>query len=211
LVTWYPQPLFEAGGGSRAGIAAVAAAAALGPIAWHVLQRRLVLIAATQLSFLLGGMLALFLARPVYLVFAVDRFDLVAARDISARDLAEVKRDEFRRRPLDGPKYVAAVLPDTPRDRQRILDASLEGKDLQRFPQQYVPYQDEVRNVLARAKPLASVHARDPAAFDRALGALGRQRESVRVLPLRAKNRDGVVLLDAASGAPLGILLVEPW
>ncbi|MBS0336766.1 MAG: hypothetical protein JSS40_08160, partial [Proteobacteria bacterium] len=104
-----------------------------------------------------------------------------------------------------------AVLPLDERERQRLIDSALEGKDLQRFPKYYVPYPREAANALRRAKPLAAVYGRDPGTFDRFLQTAGRPPESVRVLPLRARKRDGVVLLDAASGMPLGVLLVEPW
>ena len=164
-----------------------------------------------QVAALGGGFLMVFISRPAYLVFTVDRFDLVAAIDLSARDLSEAKSDAFRRRPMDGPRFAAALLPSNTRERDRLLDSSLEGKDLQRLPQYFVPYESEARNALKRAKPLSAVYARDPAAFDRFLQSTGRAQESVRVLPLRAKKRDGVVLLDNSSGLPLAVLLVDPW
>jgi hypothetical protein len=211
LVSWYPSPLFEAGGGSRPGIFLAVASALLGPVAGYFLTRRRAWVWGAQLAVLLAGLLMVYLERPVYLVFTLDRFDLVAAIDLSARDLAEAGTEEFRRRPLDGPKYVAAVLPRDERARQYLIDSALAGKDLQRFPQYYVPYPGEAGSALKRAKPLASVYFRDPVAFDRFMLATGRGADSLRVLPLRAKKRDGVVLLDAASGMPLAVLLVEPW
>ncbi|MBS0336767.1 MAG: hypothetical protein JSS40_08165, partial [Proteobacteria bacterium] len=87
LLIWYPQPLFEAGGGSRGGIFAAVASAVCGPLAGYAFSRRLRWVVAVQLAVLAGGLFAVFLARPVYLVFTVDRFDLVRALDISARDL----------------------------------------------------------------------------------------------------------------------------
>jgi len=33
----------------------------------------------------------------------------------------------------------------------------------------------------------------------------------VKFLPLSAPSKDGVVLLDAVSGVPLQILLINPW
>jgi hypothetical protein len=45
----------------------------------------------------------------------------------------------------------------------------------------------------------------------RHLSSTGRSQESVRFLPLRGKLADGAVLLDAKTGAPLDILLVDPW
>jgi hypothetical protein len=45
----------------------------------------------------------------------------------------------------------------------------------------------------------------------RTLASIGRSAESVKFLPLRGRQADGAVLLDAKTGAPLDILLVDPW
>jgi hypothetical protein len=43
------------------------------------------------------------------------------------------------------------------------------------------------------------------------LRSAGRSADSVTFLPLHAPRTDAAVLLDAVSGAPLEILLVDPW
>jgi len=45
----------------------------------------------------------------------------------------------------------------------------------------------------------------------RALSSIGRSQEPVKFLPLRGRQADGAVLLDAKTGAPLDIVLVDPW
>jgi hypothetical protein len=52
---------------------------------------------------------------------------------------------------------------------------------------------------------------REPDEIQRYLISTGRTPESVKFLPLRARERDGAVLLDAVSGLPLKIILVNPW
>jgi hypothetical protein len=89
--------------------------------------------------------------------------------------------------------------------------ASLQGKDLQMHPQYYVPYEQEIPNALARAQPLAPLLKRDPERVQRGLQSAGRSQEAVKFLPLRGKDADGAVLLDAKTGAPLEIVLVDPW
>jgi hypothetical protein len=169
------------------------------------------LLLAAQGIALAGCALALYVQRPVYLVFTNDRFDLVLARELSPRDLAKAK-GEFMRRPLGPPIYVAAPTPADPAETQRILNIALGGgKDLQAYPQHFVPYAGEARNALKRAKPLAGILARDDGSLQRYLESSGRAAESVRYLPLRARKKDGVVLLDAATGSPLQVLLIEPW
>ena len=209
LMVWYPQPLFEAAGTGRLPVFVALLAAALGPFVFRSRRR---LIAGIQLVVLAGCALALYVQRPVYLVFTVDRFDLVLAKDIHPADLAKAPREEFRRRPLGSPPYVAVLPPADPVEAQRILATALDGgKDLQAYPQYYVPYAQEARNALRRAKPLDAVFAKDPATVESYLAAAGRSQASVRFLPLRARKRDGIVLLDAASGLPLRVLLVDPW
>jgi hypothetical protein len=88
----------------------------------------------------------------------------------------------------------------------------LQGKDLQMHPQYYVPYEDEIGNALKRAQPLERLLNRHSGGeVQRHLSAAGRTEESVRFLPLRGKQADGAVLLDARTGAPLDIVLVDPW
>lgn len=220
LLVWYPRPLFAAAGSGKLAVALAIVAAALGPLAGFLLRRAgrpldkrgLKRVAGLQLLALAGCALALYLQRPVYLVFTLDRFDLVLARDLDPRDLAKAKLPEFRHRPLDGPRYVAAVPPADPAEVQRILDQTLAGgKDLQRYPEYYVAYPAEARHALARAQPLDLLIRRDPERVGRYLESAGRSSDALRFLPLRAPGRDGVVLLDAVSGLPQGVLMIEPW
>jgi hypothetical protein len=89
--------------------------------------------------------------------------------------------------------------------------ADLQGKDLQLHSQYYVPYEQEVPNVLKRAQPLDVLVKRDSEAVRAHLESAGRTEDSVKFLPLRGKLTDGAVLLDASTGAPLDIVLVDPW
>ena len=175
-------------------------------------KSRVTTIAVVQTFVLAGCALALYVQRPVYLVFTIDRFDLVLAGDLDPRDLAKAARAEFQRRPLGGPEYVAALPPADPAEAQRILVGSLDaGKDLQAYPQHYVPYAQEARNALRRAKPVDAIRAPGSGKLARHLESIGRAPASVRFLPMRARKEDGIVVLDAVSGLPLAILLVDPW
>jgi hypothetical protein len=219
LTVWYPRPLFEAAGGDRLIFILVAVDVTLGPLITLIIFKAgkrglkfdLAVIAMVQLSALAYGMHTVYLARPVYLVFTKDRFELVSAKDLDPEDLHKVTDPEFDHLPLGGPRYIAAVSPSDPTARQKMLMSSLEGKDLQMFPQYYVPYEQEIGSVLARAQPVATLLGRDTERVQRGLQSAGRSQEAVKYLPLRASQVDGAVLLDAKTGAPLGIVLVDPW
>jgi hypothetical protein len=220
LLVWYPRPLFEAAGGDRLIFILVAVDVTLGPLITLIIFKAgkkglkfdLAVIALLQVAALAYGMHTVYLARPVYLVFTKDRFDLVSAKDLDPEDLAKANRTEFGVLPLGRPRYIAAVSPSDPQARAKLLDAALQGKDLQMHPQNYVPYEDEIGNALKRAQPLERLLNRHSGGeVQRHLSAAGRTEESVRFLPLRGKQADGAVLLDARTGAPLDIVLVDPW
>jgi hypothetical protein len=92
-----------------------------------------------------------------------------------------------------------------------VVETSVFGKDLQMYPQYYVPYLEQAQDALLKAKSLGIMLKRDPEAIKRYLISSGRSEDSVKYLPLSSPEKDGIVLLDAASGAPLDILLVNPW
>lgn len=210
LWLWYPRALLSLVGNARLALALAILAALLGPLAAVRSSRRRA-IAIAQLIVLAGCALALALHRPVYLVFNVDRFDLVLAKDLDPRDLAKAG-PAYARRPLEGPRTVAVLPPADPAAVQRILDQALDGgKDLQMYPEYYVSYEGRARAALARASRVDAILGRDGGALLRWLAARDREPGSVRFLPLRAGKRDGTVLLDAASGMPLGIVPVDPW
>lgn len=218
LTVWYAGPLFKAAGGSRLIFILAAVDVTLGPLLTLIifkaakpgLKLDLAVIAALQVAALAYGIHAVYQARPVYLVFTKDRFELVSAADLEPEDMKKA-RPEFERLPLGGPRYIAAVSPSDPDARLKLLTASLQGKDLQLHPQYYVPYEQEVPNVLKRAKPVDVLVKRDSEAVREHLKSAGRAEDSVRFLPLRGKLTDGAVLLDASTGAPLDIVLVDPW
>ena len=219
LSIWYPGPLFEAAGGDHLIFVLVAVDATLGPLITLIIFKAgkrglkfdLAVIAMLQLSALAYGMHTVYLARPVYLVFTKDRFDLVSAKDVDPEDLPKARLPEFEHLPLGRPRYIAAVPPEDREARQKILWSSLQGKDLQMYPQYFVPYEQEIPSALTRAQPVAVLVKRYPGTLEEYLRSSGRSQESVKFLPLRGKQADGAVLLDARTGVPLEIVLVDPW
>jgi hypothetical protein len=219
LTVWYPWPLFKAAGGSELIFILVGVDVALGPLATLIvfktgkkgLKFDLTVIALVQLTALGYGIHTLYLARPVYLVFTLDRFEVVTAKDLDPKDLAKVTRSEFHPSLLARPRYVAAVYPSDPALRARVVETSVVGKDLQMYPQYYVPYSEQAQNALLKAKSLDIMLDRDPEAIKRYLNSSGRAEASVKYLPLSAPEKDGIVLLDAVSGMPIDIVLVNPW
>ena len=219
LTVWYPWPLFRAAGGNELIFILVGVDVALGPLATLVvfksgkkgLKFDLTVIALVQLMALGYGIHTVYLARPVFLVFTLDRFEVVTQKDLDPKDLAKVTHSEFQPSVLARPHYVAAVFPSDPALRARVVETSVVGKDLQMYPQYYVPYSEQAQNAVLKAKSLDVMLKRDPEAIKGYLNASGRAEASVKYLALSAPEKDGIVLLDAVSGMPVDIVLVNPW
>ncbi|MDD5036343.1 MAG: TfpX/TfpZ family type IV pilin accessory protein [Methylococcaceae bacterium] len=222
-LTWYPPSYVWAVGGL--GLIAIFAGVdvTLGPlltlIVWNVkkisLRSDMAVIVLLQLLAMGYGLHAIFLARPVYLVFAVDRFDLVSAADIPEGETEQATREEYRSLPLTGPKIVAAQKPADGAERNKLLFSALSGgADLPQLPRYYLPYADLSAEAVRKAQPLAPLMRRDAETRDTLLAYLESHRldpSQVKFLPLRAKKRDQTVIIDAANGAVLGIVDLDPW
>jgi len=218
VTVWYRWPLFAIGGGSGIILILAGVQGTLGPLLTLVifkpgkrgLKFDLIFIALIQLAALAYGIYVAFVARPVYLVLAVDRFVLVTARDLDPDDLARATDPRFTRLPLGSPPYIAAVLPTDQKERSDLLFSALAGKDVELYPRYYAPYESQAQNALGRARDIGILMKRDARTIERFLESEGRSPASVKFLPLRARE-DASVLLDAASGIPIGIVRIDPW
>jgi hypothetical protein len=215
---WYRWPLFVIASGTGIALILAGVEITLGPLITLVILKSgkkglkfdLAFIALMQLAALAYGIYVFSVARPVYLVFAVDRFTLVTAKDLDPDDLANATDPQFRRLPLGRPTYIAAVLPSDQKERTALLFSGLAGKDVELFPRYYTSYEQQAQNAVKHGKDVGILIERDPAAVRGFLDSAGRSPESVKFLPLKARA-DAAVLIDAATGAPLGIVKVNPW
>jgi hypothetical protein len=224
LLVWYPPPYFIATGGNDVVMILVGVDVVLGPLitlvvfnpakALRLIRLDLAVIAVLQLGALAYGIHVVAIARPVYMVFTVDRFDLVLANDLRDEELARVTDPRFKGVPWDGPRVIGVKIPANPDEQLRIITSAGKGYDLQTFPQYYVPFEDVQADALKRSRPLErlrSTHPDDAAAIDAEVKKLARTLADTNYLPLKGKAHDYSVLLDGKSGAIVGYVKVSPW
>jgi hypothetical protein len=221
-LTWYPPAYVQAVGGLGLIAILVAVDVTIGPlltlIVWDVKKRSLrfdmAVIAMLQISALSYGLYAIFWARPVYVVFATDRFELVAAADIPEGEQEKAKRQEFKTLPLAGPEIVATRMPDDRDERSDLVFYAMAGLDVPQMPRYYVPYADLAAEAARKARPLDSLTRRNEEAREKLASYLKEKKldpSRVGFLPLRAKQQDQTVLVNNATGEVLGIVNVDPW
>jgi hypothetical protein len=220
LLVWYPRPLFEACGGTGLLYILIGVDVVIGPLITLVVFRLgkrglrfdLVVIALLQLSALFYGCYVMFEARPVYIVLVKGQFEVVTAVEMLPEQLAQARRPEYRKLPLDGPQLVYAELTDG--ERQEVIMSVLSGgPDIQHRSKHFVPYAERIKEALAQAQPLAHARRTWPEStllIDRYLAESGRAEAQTVYMPGRAPFGWIIAMLDATTGEVLKFLFVSP-
>jgi hypothetical protein len=220
LAVWYPDPLFEAAGGTGLLLLLTGVDVVVGPLITLIVFRRgkrglkldLAAIAALQLVALAYGMHVVYLARPVFLVYVKDRFDVAAAVDLKDSDLAKARLPEFRSLTLGGPRLVAAVMPGDANERSRVVDRLFQGQDLYQLPEYYLPYETQAAQVLAKAYTLERLRKAEPkaaAVAEAYIARSGTPPQDVRFVDMRAPRAWIIVLVDAKTARPVKMLIYD--
>jgi len=170
------------------------------------LQRDLGIIGALQLAALLYGMYTVYEARPIAMVFEVDRLRLVTASSVSLEDLPTAA-PPYRTLPLTGPQLLGTRRPKQGDERNDALFKGAAGLDIGSRPLFWQPYDLSRADAMARSQPLAALrakYAKEAATIDQALAAMKVDPSTARFLPVMARG-DWVAVIDA-KGDVLGYL-----
>lgn len=223
FLVWYPLPYREISGGRELFWILVTVDVILGPLitlaifnrakSWRVLRWDLAFVGLTQLVALGYGMWTVFVARPVFLAFEIDRFRVVHAIDVP-HSLLNQAPAELQPLPLLGTSMLA-VRPF--RDADENFSATmtaLEGLALSARPDLWEPYADARSRVLAAAKPARLLEERfaDQAEkIRREIALSGRSPDAVRYLPLAGRKVFWTVLLDSTTAEVIGFLPLDSF
>lgn len=221
LFFWYPPPLFGAMGGKELIVLIVGVDVCIGPLITLVifnpkkkeLAFDLAVVAVLQSAALGYGIYAMGAGRPVFVVFAENRFVVVSPAELEPEAIAKAVRPEFRALSLTGPVWVAADVPADVNERNDLAFAAMAGMGVQNLPKYFVPLAERRARVLARSLPLdisAPMAAEVVAEIDRVLAASGHGREHVRFLAVATRRSNLTALVDAETGQVLGLAAVDP-
>jgi hypothetical protein len=219
---WYPGLFYDNAGGRDLFLLIVAVDVVIGPLITLIVFRPgkpglafdLTCIAVLQLAALGYGLWTISLARPAYVVFVKDRFELARASDIEPADLERARATPWANLPWTGPRYIGVAFPTDPQERFNLALSGIAGKDIHTFPRYYVPYERVASEARAAARPLGELRALNPGKETRvdALPATyGRAAAELAFLPLKTDRADLTVILAARDGAVLGLESLRPW
>lgn len=218
---WYPNPYFEAIGAWTVLRILIGVDLVLGPLLTLMLFKKgkpglvfdMSFIAAIQLTALIYGVHTIYGERPYYLVFAVDRFEVVGRVEI---DDSKIKHPELTEKPNKGPILVYADFPKDPDEKNKFLfEVIMEGKpDLERRPEYYHIYLPNKDKVLEKAKSLnmlVEVDQNSRQKVEKFIEKNADKKNDLLFLPLVGKNNDLALVLDKTTGLPIDGISVDPW
>lgn len=222
LTVWYPGPFFTAVGGTGLVVILLCVDITIGPLITLVifntakksLKFDLAVVALLQLSAFLYGVSVIFEARPAYVAFNVDRFDLVRAVEIDPDDLKSARLPQFKSLPVLHPQVIAIDRAKTSEEKLKAIDLALQGKDLPLRPEYYIPYDTQRDQAKQKAMPIKRLKELNPAAtaeIDKDVRATGKKEDQIGFLPLKARNKDLAVIIDKATGDVIDYWVYRPW
>lgn len=227
---WFPAQLRELAGGLQLFLLITGVDAVCGPLltlvvfsptkAKNLLRRDLVVIAAVQVAALAYGVHTLSYARPVALVFEVDRFRVVSFADLDAAD-PHLVPEWAQPWSTSGMRTVGIRAPANSAEKEASISASLQGIEPSQRPSWWQGYELSLPRVLERARPVAQLrekYADQPSLLEVALTNAAKNAqpsetsdpEALRWLPLVSRRAlDWIVLLDPITGRERGFVHLD--
>jgi hypothetical protein len=218
---WYPSPFSTLAGGTSLFLILVFVDVVMGPALTLVaarpgkgrgeLTRDLAIIVALQLVAFVYGMYTMALARPVALVYEVDRLRVIIAADLEPSSLADAPK-EFQSLSWTGPQTLAVIKPTEIAELMKSVELGLAGVPLAALPKYWRSYESLADEAWRRSLPMAPLVARHPAIS----GQLGRIAANAAVplaalqyLPVQGRHGVAVAVMVQSQAQILGFLPVD--
>jgi hypothetical protein len=120
-------------------------------------------IVTVQLTALVYGAVTLWIGRPLYYAFSVDRLEIVQANDLEADEIALGQRQNPTLAPhwYSLPRWIWAPLPENPEEATKIAEsATFGGKDVTQMPRYFKPWEQglpKLREKLTRVDDIQAL------------------------------------------------------
>lgn len=154
-------------------------------------------IVLVQIAALCYGLHAAYAARPVAIVFEVDRFRVVTASDVKLEELP-LAQAKWRSLPNSG-VWVLGTRSSSSSEILTSVEMALDGFDIAQRPSYWQEYDLSRKDAIARSLQLLPVYQRlgydDRAAVDETIAKAGMCLENAKYLPVFSRFRPWIVVL----------------
>ncbi|MBC7603642.1 MAG: pilus assembly protein [Ramlibacter sp.] len=220
---WYPYPYREISGGRELFFILVTVDVILGPLITLAvfnrakprseLRRDLGIVGVLQIAALAYGLWTVSIARPVHLVFEIDRFRVVHGVEVPV-DLLDKTPAGIDAMPIGGPTLIAVRPFRDAEESASATIAAIQGIQIGARPDFWMPYADAKPRVLAAAHPVADLRRRFPARagdIDAAVAKTGRSADALAWLPMVGRKLFWTALIDRSSAEVVGYIPLDPY
>lgn len=220
---WYPYPYNKLSGGTDLFALVTVVDVLLGPLLTLVifnsakprkeLHRDVTCVVIVQFAALIYGLWTVAVARPVYLVFEIDRFRVVHAIDVPSELLARAPAG-LNVLPLFNRELLAVRPFSSAAESFDFTVAAFQGVDLAVRPDLWQPYVDAANRVRQAGKTVSALRERFPEhgkMIDDSILASGRLTDSLISLPVVGRHIFWTALLDKESLKVVGFIPLDSF
>jgi len=217
FLVWYPQPLAQAVGVTHIFLMMVAVDVVLGPVLGLLVYKEgkktlkfdLTVIILIQLSALVYGLFSIAQGRPAWLVYSVDRFELVRQNEIIDAN-SQKAQALFQYPSWLKPQFAAVELAKDAKQRNEdMFTEVLEGISLAQRPERYVVLVQVKLQIQQRAQNLKELEKYN--SKQEVENVLKKYPKADAWVPLKANAIDMVVLMNKSSAQVVKIVDLRPW
>ena len=214
---WYPTPLATAAGVTKIFLMLIAIDVIVGPLLGLLVYKEgkktlkfdLSVIIILQISALFFGIFSIEKGRPVWLVYNVDRFELVRKNEIITEHLEQVK-PQFKQPSWLKPQYIAVEFAKDKKQREDDMFAEvLGGISIAQKPERYVDFDHAIPQIKQRAKNVKELEQYND--IQQVQKILHQYPEVTGYVPLKANAVDMTVLINKEKGEVVKIVDLRPW
>jgi hypothetical protein len=168
----------------------------------RALARDIGAIVIVQLAALVYGAVTLWLGRPLYYPFSVDRLQIVQASDLEASEIALARQQNPALAPYwySLPRWIWAPLPEDPDEAAKIVGATLfGGQDVVQMPRYFRSWEQglpKLRQQLARVDDLKGLSKAERQALRTRMSQRGLAPEERNALLMWGDVRRVLVIFD---------------
>lgn len=212
---WYPSPIASAVGVNHIFLMLLTIDVVIGPILGFfvykvekiTLKFDLGVIIFIQLIALIYGMFNIFQGRPSWIVYAVDRFEIVRNNEIILDKIGQVN-EQFRNASVLSPQFVGMEFAKDSKTRNDDMFAELSGVSIAQRPERYVPLEQVKPQIQQRSQNFELLNQFNNK--DEVNLILSKYPQATSWVPLKANAVDMVVLLDKNADV-VKIVDLRPW
>lgn len=217
LFIWYPSPLATAVGVTHIFLMLLVIDVILGPLLGLLVYKEgkktlkfdLSVIILIQITALCYGVFSIEQGRPAWLVYNVDRFELVRKNELINTNIQQAQ-PQFQQPSWFKPQYAATEFAkDTQQRNDEMFAEVFSGISIAQRPERYVELTEAKTQIQQRALPLVELQQYNPKTDVEK--TLAKYPKADAWLPLKANAVDMVVLVNKKSASIIKVVDLRPW